>query len=76
MPSPPALPLPPSAFRLPIAAGLIALAVALFTAAIYWSPVGGRKDGRVMVVERHSKWEPTTKPYDTNWFVEPEPFRE
>ena len=27
-----------------------------------------------MVVERHSKWEPTTKPYDTNWFVEPEPF--
>ena len=33
-----------------------------------------RKDGRVMVVERHSKWEPTTKPYDTNWFVEPELF--
>ncbi len=29
-----------------------------------------------MVVERHSKWEPTTKPYDTNWFVEPEPYPE
>ncbi len=50
---------------------MIALAVALFTVAIYWCPVGGRKDGRVMVVERHSKWEPTTKPYDTKWFVEP-----
>jgi hypothetical protein len=53
---------------------LIALAVALFTAAIYWCPSGGRKGGRVMVVERHSKWEPTTIPYDTKWFVEPEPF--
>ena len=28
-----------------------------------------------MVVERHSKWEPTTKPYDTNWFAEPKLFR-
>ncbi len=70
------VPSPISAFpyRLPIAAGLIALAVALFTVAIYWCPVGGRKDGRVMVVERHSKWEPTTKPYDTNWFAEPKPY--
>jgi hypothetical protein len=24
--------------------------------------------GRVMVVERHSTWEPTTRPYDTKWF--------
>ena len=31
---------------------------------------GSRKDGRVMVVERHSTWEPTTKPYDTTWFGE------
>jgi hypothetical protein len=59
---------------LALAAVLIALAVALFTAAIYWCPCGGRKDGRVIVVERHSKWEPTTKPYDTKWFVEPELF--
>ena len=28
-----------------------------------------------MVVERHSEWEPTTKPYDTTWFVEPKLFR-
>jgi len=53
------------------AAGLIAVAIALFTAAIYWDPVGERKDGRVLVVERHSTWEPTTRPYDTTWFGEP-----
>ncbi len=66
-----------STFRLPpspIPLLLVALAVALFTAAIYWCPSGSRKSGRVMVVERHSKWEPTTKPYDTRWFAEPEPF--
>ena len=60
----------------PAAAALIALAVALFTAAIYWNPVGARRDGRVMVVERHSDWEPTTKPYDTKWFAEPKLFGE
>jgi hypothetical protein len=60
----------PSTFSLPKAAGLIALAVALFTAAIYWDPVGARRDGRVMVVERHSTWEPTTRHYDTTWFGE------
>lgn len=49
---------------------LVALAVALFTAAIYWDPVGTRREGRVMVVERHSTWEPTTKPYDATWFGE------
>jgi hypothetical protein len=72
------LPPPPSPLRRPVAvaAALITLAVALFTAGIYWNPVGGRKGGRVMVVERHSKWEPTTKPYDTTWFAEPELFPE
>jgi hypothetical protein len=59
---------------LAIAAVLAALAVALFTAAVFWCPCGARKGGRVMVVERHSKWEPTTKPYDTKWFVKPELF--
>ena len=29
-----------------------------------------------MVVERHSQWSPTTKPYDTTWFVEPKLFGE
>ena len=55
---------------------MIALAVAIFTAAVCWDPPGKRKSGRVMVVERHSQWEPTTKPYDTKWFVEPKLFDE
>ena len=29
-----------------------------------------------MVVERHSEWSPTTKPYDTTWFAEPPLFGE
>lgn len=52
----------------PAAVGLILLAVAVFTAAVQWNPVGTRQQGRIMVVERHSTWEPTTKPYDTTWF--------
>ena len=69
--------IPHSAFRLLFLASLlIALAVALFTAAIYWDPVGARREGRVMVVERHSQWSPTTKPYDTTWFAEPPLFGE
>ncbi len=49
---------------------LIALAAFLFTAAIKWNPVGKRLAGRVKVVERHSAWEPTTRPYDTTWYGE------
>lgn len=49
---------------------LIALAVALFTAAIKWNPLGKRLGGRVKVVERHSTWEPTIRPYDTTWYGE------
>ena len=56
--------------HLAAAAALVALSVALFTAAICWNPVGARHDGRVMVVERHSTWEPTTRAYDTTWFGE------
>ncbi|MEN6452076.1 MAG: hypothetical protein ABFC96_16420, partial [Thermoguttaceae bacterium] len=66
----------PSLSRLLVSAGLIALAVGVWTAAIYWNPVGPRRGGRVMVVERHSRWEPTTKPYDTTWFAEPPLFGE
>ncbi len=69
-------PLSRSLCRFGSAGALIGLAVALFTAAIYWCPIGQRKQGRVMFVERHSKWEPTTIPYDTKWFVEPEPYPE
>jgi hypothetical protein len=44
------------------------LATAIFTAAVTWDPVGTPQAGRVMVVERHSTWEPTTRPYDTRFF--------
>jgi hypothetical protein len=60
----------------PIPTLLIALAAATLTVAEHWDPPGARKQGRVMVVERHSQWEPTTKPYDTTWFVEPKLFDE
>ncbi len=49
----------------PAGVGLVLLAAVVFTVAISWDPVGRRKEGRVMVVERHSTWEPTTRPYDT-----------
>lgn len=35
-----------------------------------WSPVGQRLAGRVTVVERHSTWEPTDRPYDTESYGE------
>ncbi|MBN2476864.1 MAG: hypothetical protein JXB62_19815 [Pirellulales bacterium] len=46
----------------------VMLAVAVLTWGVAWDPVGTRKAGRVMVVERHSTWEPTSKPYDTTWY--------
>ena len=62
---------PSAPISIPLIASLIGLGVALATIAIYWSPVGARREGRVMVVERHSEWEPTTRAYDTTWFGEP-----
>ena len=63
---------PPAAevrpWHYPAAAGLLLLAAAIFTAAVAWDPVGTPQAGRVMVVERHSTWEPTTRPYDTRFF--------
>lgn len=58
----------PTAWHYPAAAVLLLLAAALLTVAFRWDPVGARQAGRVMVVERHSTWEPTTRPYDTKWF--------
>lgn len=59
---------PLTTLHYPAAAGLILLAVAVFTTAVAWDPVGTPQAGRVMVVERHSTWEPTTQPYDTRRF--------
>jgi hypothetical protein len=42
--------------------------VALLTLAACWDPVGDRKPGRMAFDEYHSKWEPTTRPFDTEWY--------
>ncbi len=55
-------------WHLPAAVSLLVLAAALLAVALHYEPVGRRQAGRVVVVERHSAWEPTTRPYDTQWF--------
>lgn len=60
----------PAADRAPLAVALAALAAALVTIAICWDPPGRIKAGRVAFVERHSEWEPSTRPYDTSWYGE------
>ena len=49
------------------AAGSFAIAV-LFTLAACWDPIGKRKLGRMAFDEYHSKWEPTGRPFDTEWY--------
>lgn len=60
------------------AAAVVMIAAAGFVAAwaLHYAPPGPRKDGRVMFVERKSQWEPTDRPYDTRWYVEPRVFEE
>jgi len=55
---------PGSRWRYPAAVGLVALGVAALVFVVGWDPVGGRQEGRITFVERHSSWEPTTFPYD------------
>ena len=49
---------------------LVAAGVALAAFLWYWEPVGQPQAGRIMVVERHSTWEPTTTPYGTEVYGE------
>ncbi len=44
------------------------LGVGVCVVALLWDPPGSATLGRVMVVERHSTWEPTDRPYDTEHF--------
>lgn len=60
----------PSTARQWCAAGACALGIATLAFLYFWAPVGKRKEGRVMVVERHSTWEPTTEPYGTTVYGE------
>jgi len=50
------------------AVGLGFATVAVLTFGILWDPVGTRKASRIAVDEFHSKWEPTDRPMDTEWY--------
>ena len=52
-------------WRYPAAVVLTVLGAAALVFVVGWDPVGGRKEGRITFVERHSSWEPTDVPYDT-----------
>jgi hypothetical protein len=67
LPQPPPL---PHRGRRVMAAMCLATGVALLVSGLYWTPVGTRKAGRVLVVEKHSTWEPTTEPYGTQIYGE------
>ncbi len=49
---------------------LVWLAGVLAAVGLWSEPVGQRKSGRVMFVERHSEWEPSDHPYDTEAYGE------
>ena len=34
---------------------------------LQWEPIGARKAGRVMIVEKHSPWSPSNPPYNTEF---------
>ena len=59
---------PAKGWRQVAAAALAFAAVAALTAGVCWDPVGERKPGRVVVDEARSDWEPTEKPYDTEFY--------
>ncbi len=49
---------------------LLGMGVAVLAVLFHWDPVGRPKSGRIMFVERHSTWEPTTEPYRTTVYGE------
>lgn len=49
---------------------LVGIGVAVLAVLFNWDPVGSPKSGRIMFVERHSTWEPTTEPYGTTVYGE------
>lgn len=56
--------------RLAAAVALVCLGVGVATFVFERDPVGSPKQGRIMFVERHSVWEPTTNRYDTTHYGE------
>ena len=56
--------------RFAVGIAAISVSVMLVSLLIYWNPIGRPKNGRVLFVERHSEWEPTDRPYDTESYGE------
>ena len=58
----------PADGRKSLAIAFVALAVFFFVGYVgYWDS-GVRKPGRILLDEKHSDWEVSTKPYDTDWY--------
>ena len=57
-------------WHLPAATALMLSAVGIVSFTFGWDPVGRPGSGRVMFMERHSTWEPSTKTYNTTEYGE------
>ncbi len=53
-----------------VALVLVFTGVLLLCFSLLWDPAGRRKEGRILVDEFHSTWEPTGRPFDTEWYGE------
>jgi hypothetical protein len=53
-----------------IGTSLVTLGVCGLAVFVQWQPLGLRKAGRILVVEKHSTWEPTTQAYSTKSYGE------
>ena len=53
-----------------VALALVFTGVFLLCFGWLWDPAGQRKEGRILVDEFHSTWEPTDRPFDTQWYGE------
>ncbi len=49
---------------------LLGVGMTVLAVLFHWDPVGGPKAGRIMFVERHSTWEPTTEAYRSTVYGE------
>jgi hypothetical protein len=58
------------AFHRAVTFALIGTGVFLLCFGWLWDPAGRRKEGRILIDEYHSTWEPTDRPYDTEWYGE------
>lgn len=57
--------------RTVVGVACLAVAIAMLAVVYLWTPIGQPKQGRVLVIERHSTWEPTLEPYGTKTYGEP-----